>query len=253
MAKKINRQLVELNNSLSLPSIDCACVIHGSGYDWVYVDTLYSMLSRNLTPQVNLHVYTEATRPVPPRYIKHELVDWKIAGPKKSWWYKIQMFNTEHHAGPMLYFDLDTVILRNIDWMWQQSLTKFWTVKDFKHLYRPSFTGMNSSIMWWDTRAYSWIWDDFHKEPLANTIRRFPGDQDYLTNRLGPDAIRFFDTKSVKSWRWECFDGGYDFNRRRWHNPGVGTHVDAHTSVLVFHGKPKPHETNDPVIKQLWQ
>jgi hypothetical protein len=69
--------------------IDCACVIHGTGYDWIYVEQLRNMLSRNLSREVRLHVYTEASRSVPAPYIKHELTDWGISGPKRSWWYKI--------------------------------------------------------------------------------------------------------------------------------------------------------------------
>jgi len=61
--------------------IDCACVIHGSGYDWSYVERLYNMLCRNLHAEVRLHVYTEHDRSVPPHMVKHILTDWGIAGP----------------------------------------------------------------------------------------------------------------------------------------------------------------------------
>ena len=117
--------------------IDCACVIHGDLYSWKYVDRLYSMLSRNITQGIRLHVYTEERRLVPPPYIKHSLDDWKIGGPKKSWWYKMQLFNTAHHAGPLLYFDLDTVIVKNIDWLVNLPLSYFWAVRDFKYLWKP--------------------------------------------------------------------------------------------------------------------
>ena len=95
--------------------IDCACVIHGDAYSWTYVERLYNMLSRHVTPGIRLHVYTEADRSVPAPMIKHALTDWSISGPRRAWWYKMQLFNTQHHAGPLLYFDLDTVIVRNID------------------------------------------------------------------------------------------------------------------------------------------
>ena len=91
----------------STTPINCACLIHGTGYDWTYVDRLYNMLSRHLTRQVILHVYTEEERTIPAPYIKHGLVDWGIGGPKKSWWYKLQLFNSEHYSGPLLYFDLE--------------------------------------------------------------------------------------------------------------------------------------------------
>ena len=44
MAKKIKR-LTRVTDT-----IDCACLIHDTLYDWSYVDKLYRSLDRNLTP-----------------------------------------------------------------------------------------------------------------------------------------------------------------------------------------------------------
>jgi hypothetical protein len=131
-------------HTFSLNTIDCACVIHGKAYDWQYVERLHSMLSRHLTPIVRLHVYTEASRDVPDNMIKHCLDDWGIDHPRRGWWYKMQMFNPEHHIGPMLYFDLDTVIVNNIDWIWKKPTSYFFAFCDFKYLWSPNFYGINS-------------------------------------------------------------------------------------------------------------
>jgi hypothetical protein len=41
--------MAKKNRARTVDSItDCACVIHGTGYDWQYVEKLYNMLSRNL-------------------------------------------------------------------------------------------------------------------------------------------------------------------------------------------------------------
>lgn len=234
-------------------AIDCACVIHGTGYDWQYVDNLYSMLCRNLSRPVRFHVYTESSRTVPAPYIKHELLDWKIGGPKQSWWYKVQLFNSEHHRGSLLYFDLDVVIAKNIDWIWQLKTRHFWAVKDFKHLWRPAYQSINSSIMWWDTAQFDWVWRNFLDLNLTQTIKRFKGDQDYINSVLTQQQRRYFNSEWVKSWRWQCLDGGYDFKRRVWKTPGSGTNIADDTAILVFHGNPKPHEIQDPVIKHYWQ
>ena len=233
--------------------IDCACVIHGDGYNWVYVDRLYKMLSRHITPGVRLHVYTEEHREVPHPYIKHSLLNWGISGPKKSWWYKIQVFNRDYHNGALLYFDLDTVIVDNIDWIWNLPLQYFWTVKDFKHLWRPLFTGVNSSIMWFSTQTFDHVWNNFKNQELNQIIRKYHGDQDYITEVIPTAERRFFEQNRVKSWRWECLDGGYSFTQKRHLLPGTGTTILHPTSVLIFHGKPKPSDVADPVIVQHWQ
>lgn len=233
--------------------IDCACVIHGDVYTWNYVERLYGMLSRHITPGIRLHVYTEAERAVPEPYIKHTLVNWGIKGPKKSWWYKMQLFNPKQHEGPLLYFDLDTVIVSNLDWLWNLPLRYFWTVRDFKYLWRPSHYAINSSVMWWDTKRYGHVWKAFNNEDVLEMARRYHGDQDYLTEAISDQDRRYLVEQKVKSWRWQSLDGGYDFKHKCYRQPGTGTHVAAGDSILVFHGQPKPNELTDSIILRHWQ
>ena len=233
--------------------IDCACVIHGQMYSWNYVERLHNMLVRHITPGVRLHVYTESNRGIPDTMIKHALPDWSIGGPKKSWWYKLQVFNPEHHQGPLLYFDLDTVITQNIDWIWQLNLQHFWTVRDFKYLWRPASYNINTSVMWFNTMRFAHVYRDFVSNDMDQIMRRHHGDQDYVSEVITQEQRRFLDTERVKSWRWQALDGGYNFNHRRYHSPGTGTQITDKTSLLIFHGKPKPAEVQDPAILQHWQ
>lgn len=242
-------------NSTSTDVIDCACVIHGSGYDWIYVERLYNMMRRHLHRDMRFHVYTEASRSVPDHMIKHALTEWPdVAGPKKSWWYKMQLFNSGHHQGNLLYFDLDTVILRDIDWIVELNPEKLWTIRDFRRLQNASWSGMNSSIMWWNVPAFDWLWYKFQQSDLDTVMRQHrQGDQDYIMKQLGHTNVRFFEDQLVQSWRWQAFEGGRIFPYQRTQSPGTGTHVSDQVSVLVFHGNPKPHELlGDVVIKQHW-
>jgi hypothetical protein len=211
------------------------------------------MLSQHITPGIRLHVYTEADRPVPELMIKHVLEPWPITSAKKSWWYKMQLFNPAHHSGPLLYFDLDTVIVRNIDWIWQQPTSYFWAIRDFKYLWRPTHTGLNSSVMWWNTQQYQNVWSTFVKKDLAEIMRKYPGDQDYISEVIPQNQRRFFDTNCVQSWRWQCLDGGYNFRKKRHLAPGTGTHIADTASVLIFHGSPKPDQITDQIVVSHWQ
>lgn len=233
--------------------IDCACVIHGEAYSWQYVERLHNMLSRHITPGIRLHVYTEADRPVPAPMIKHELTEWTITRPGRSWWYKMQLFNTAHHCGPLLYFDLDTVIVGNLDWIWRQPTEYFWAIRDFKYLWKPTHVGLNSSVMWWDTQRYRHVWDSFVQQDLNQVIQKYRGDQDYISAAIPENQRRMFDANYVQSWRWQCLDGGYNFQRRQHRTPGTGTQFSDTTSILIFHGDPKPENLQDPVILQHWQ
>jgi len=233
---------------------DCACVIHSKGYDWEYVEKLYNMLKRNLSGGIRLHVYTEHDRSVPPYLIKHALTEWPgIAGPKRSWWYKMQMFNPEHYSGNLLYFDLDCVVVRDITWITQLDPSLFWTIKDFRYLQHGRDMGINSSIMWWNVEQYKWVWDKFQQEKLDQLVKKYNGDQDFLNATINYNQRRYFDPKLIQSFRWEALDGGMDFKLRRPNHFGQGVSITDNTSVLVFHGSPKPHEVQDPLIKQHWR
>ena len=232
--------------------INCACLIHGTAYSWDYVDKLYNMLSRHLSQGILMHVYTEPDRKVPPHMIKHELVDLGVSGPRKGWWYKLQLFDHKHYQGPLLYFYLDTVITDDIDWITHQSLEYLWAPRDFKRLWRPNHAGINSSVMWWDTTKFVDVWRTFRDQEFAMLQRRYPGDQDFISDVVDMNRRRFFDERLIRSWKWECLDGGWDFKRRRHYEPNTGTKLGG-AGVLVFHGKPNPADVQDPVVLQHWR
>jgi hypothetical protein len=236
-------------------TIDVVCVIHGNVYTWDYVERLYNMVSRNLSHDIRFHVYTEEFRDVPSKMIKHNLIEWpNIFGPKKGWWYKMQIFNPENHSGPMLYFDLDTVVINSLDWIPKLSTRYFWAPRDFRSIWRVTDNGLNSSVMWWDNSRFAWIWEEFQKRDINHLSRIHHGDQDYLTSLISDRDLRFFPPMTTASWRWQCLDGGMDVRTRQYRNPNSGTSVDHRTSVLIFHGQPKPHEKmDDPLIKNFWQ
>lgn len=209
--------------------VNCGCVIHGSAYGWDYVERLHSMLSRHLTNFGQLHVWTEKERPVPDHMVKHVL---EPMDAKKGWWYKMQLFDPRHYAGNLLYMDLDVVVVNNIDWIVEHNPNEFWTVKDFLYLQMPlGWHSINSSVMWFNTQKMSWLWNKFRPVDMAH----HRGDQDYLEQEI--KHRQYLDSERIISWRWQA----------------QGTEIPGNTSVLVFHGRPKPHELlDDVVIKQHW-
>ena len=254
-AQKRNKPMLTTVNDPDGP-VDCACVIHGDGYDFTYVDRLYNMLSRHVTRGIRLHVYTEPSRTVPAHMVRHDLTEWAgISGRKSSWWYKMQLFNTQHHRGPLLYFDLDTVIVDNIDWITELSPVFFWTLKDFRSIWKPNQHKINSSVMYWNTVSWESTWQNFDHSGAVNIQKmyRHGGDQEYLNAVIPQDRLMFMDPQKIVSWRWTALDGGINPNNRTYYRPGQGTRIDPGTSVLVFHGDPKPHEVTDVVIKQHWR
>lgn len=234
-------------------SVDVACVIHSDKYDWTYVERLYNMVTRHISRPIRFHVYTEHDRSVPPHMIKHCLENWHgVSGPKKSWWYKLHLFNTQHHAGPLLYFDLDCVILRSLDWITQLPTEKLWCLRDFKYLQSSSINTINSSVMWWDTTKFEYLWQQFNIQGVDQVVRRHQGDQDFLHATVPINDRRYFEDQLFQSYRWQVREGGWDFKRRKPIVPGSMDKIADTCAVIVFHGNPKPHEVQDPQIVQLW-
>lgn len=229
--------------------LHCACLIHGDKYKFEYVDKLYRALTRNFSDQVILHVFCEVDREVPAPYVKHALKDWNLNGANRAWWYKLQLFEPGHFDHQVIYFDLDMVITGNLDWMRQLSADYFWSIQDFRHLWRPSSTMMNSSVMAWDAPKFWWVHDQLVIERATSLFR---GDQEYLSNIIQPPLLKFIEQQRAMSWRWQAMAGGYDFAHRCHRQPGAAAFVPETVSLLVFHGDPKPHEETDPVVKANW-
>ena len=201
---------------------------------------------------MRFHVYTEAERPVPDTMIKHALVQWPgVSGPKRSWWYKLQLFNTQEFSGNLLYFDLDTVITGNLDWIWQLPTDYFWAPKDFQYLYRKNLTKINSSIMWVDNTRWRNLYENIDIDRLK-TVGKYYGDQDYIFENIPQHCIRYLDATRINSWRWQAHDGGWNFTKKSPLSPGQGTQINQNVSVLVFHGDPKPHDVVDSVVRRFW-
>jgi hypothetical protein len=234
--------------------LDCACVIHGDAYPWIYVENLYEMLLRNLDCDVRFHVFTEPDRVVPTGWHKHDLEIWpEIRPPLHAWWYKMQMFDPRHRfPGPLLYLDLDVVISGDLNWLRTLDHDAFWAIRDFRYLWRPTWQGINSSMMYWKPARYAKIWQDFCRRSVLERAKEFHGDQDFLTRYIPAERLRFFDADTIKSYRWQIKDGGMNPGSRKYLRPDAGAVIPPATRVIVFHGQPKPLDIADPVIQSLW-
>jgi hypothetical protein len=107
--------------------------------------------------------------------------------------------------------------------------------------------------MWWDTAQYQHVWKTVVDQDIDFFVHKYRGDQDFVSDVIPITHRRFFHSEWVKSWKWECVDGGFDFARKKYQSPGAGTDIDNDTSILVFHGHPKPHEISDVTVIKHWQ
>ena len=139
------------------------------------------------------------------------------------------------------------------NWITKLNPANFWAIRDYKKLWVEDYPGINSSVMYWHTEKFADIWTQFTQQDLAKLRAKYHGDQDYLSTVLKPTQRRFLPEKSALSWRWQALDGGIDPLTRRHLAPGTGTRFELETSLLIFHGQPKPDRVSDSVIKNHWR
>lgn len=199
-----------------------------------------------------LHVYTEEWREVPKPYVKHVLKNFKTRE-GKGWWHKTQLFDPTLFKGQIVYFDLDVVIVDNLDWILDLDTKYFWGIRDFRYLWSDRRMELNSSVMYFNTDKFRYVWHEFKKNS-EHWMNRLHGDQNFIWRQIPQATQRYFNEMQVKSYKWECLDGGWDNSQRVYRTPGSGTVIPRETSVLVFHGKPNPEDVikNDPIIHKYW-
>jgi len=142
----------------------------------------------------------------------------------EGWWNKIQLFKSDFLKGErFLYLDLDVVITDNINHLWDYE--GFTTIQDWIY---PTY---NSSAMLMTGGKQSHVYDLFMKDP-EKAMKACPqGDQQWITNYV--DA-NIFDKREFASFRMD------------------GCEATPKGNVVVFHGKPDPHEVKGTWVEAFW-
>ena len=91
--------------------INVCCVKEGGKYDSDYVNTLYLMTKRNLTIPFDFICLTENPQNLLKQIKVINLAEKSI----KGWWNKCLLFKPGLLNGNCIYFDLDTIIVKNIN------------------------------------------------------------------------------------------------------------------------------------------
>jgi hypothetical protein len=231
--------------------LNFVCLKHGGKYSPDYVNKLYNMAQRHLTVPHRFVCFTDNTANLNPNI---ETVELPANGNIAGWWWKPYIFREGHFpvGDTNLYFDLDMVIVKNINNLVDYKPGQFVGLRDVGRVFRPGWRKLGSAVMRRQADTYTSIWSEFNKN--TNLAKRFPGDQDWIWH-LHKDTIQFFPDDWIKSYKWEIRNRsellglGKNSKFREVRNPGI----PAETSVLAFHGYPDVHDVLDPVIVENWK
>lgn len=151
-----------------------------------------------------------------------------------GWWSKFELFREGIFPdGQVLYFDLDTLLVRPIDFLAGAVDCDLMMLSDF---YRPNLAA--SGLMGWDTRSgFECIYRRF-AENSQRWLKERRGDQEVI-ERLAPTGrIRFWQDDfphRVVSYKVHCKMG-----------------LPGRARVVCFHGRPRPDEVTKGWMAGRW-
>ena len=204
------------------------CVCIGEKYDSGYVYALKEMVGKYLTIPHHFKCITKRklegiTTVLPPV-------------PYQGWWGKMGLFAPLVATGPSLYFDLDVVLTKNIDYLADYTEETFAAPENWA---RSGHGGIQSSVMAWSgnwNEPYNRIKPLWPGTPTSDGYlilggKRFWGDQEFLWDMLGDYWTRI---PGIGSYKYHC-----------------QAEIPNWLKVCVFHGEPKPIEVHDPWISSF--
>lgn len=212
------------------------CVNVGPAYSMDYVEILADMVARNATllERCSFECVTDRPAELP------DGIGYIPANPDipPSWWAKLQLFSADmpwEEGDRIVYFDLDVAITGRLeeltqrkgiigDWLWEGCY--------------------NSSVMVWDHGEHRDAWETFTLDMITAPGPLIPahalpkgqangGDQEHLTALGGWDLL-------PDGW---CLS--YRVHAKAW--------PPNDCRVVVFHGRPKPHEVTDGWVPDTWK
>ena len=222
--------------------VNVVCVNWGKKYPKEYTERLYNMVKRNTTKDFKFYVLTD-------QYIYKQPINIAQLNPGfEGWWNKLQMFDPDIlPEGEWLYFDLDIVIVDNIDCFFEWE--SFGIIRDFIRPEEGLLPGkeFNSSVMRFNNYDYQGIWtyylSNMHQFHDMQKQINFFGDQNVISSYLNhyPDVCNPFPDEWLWSYKKGVERGKHAGDRSKM----FGDTIPEGGKIAVFHGSPNPTEVLD--------
>ncbi len=228
--------------------VTIACVYRSGSrlYSPQYVGVLHNMVARNVTLPYRFVCVSDVDVPC-------ERIPLGTNWP--GFYSKLELFREGLFSGPVVYFDLDTVIHGNIDALLQRaSEVEFGVVSD------PLGGHMNSSVMAF-TSDCSFIFDKFKK--VGRLDRALRHHAWFTLRRIGLEhCLNWGSSYGDQGFTEMCLrEAGTVVERLDDLLPGffsvfgftATADVEPKSSVCLMMGRPKPHEITHGWITAHWR
>lgn len=209
------------------------CVLKSGGdYTLNYVEKLKNMVDRNTTVPYEFVCLTDVN------IDKNICRSIKLTQDRAGWWSKIELFRSDliNKAKQIIYFDLDTIILKNIDDILNFQYN-FSTLYPWNERNRRNGLCASGIMAWKGGNSFSFIFDQFEGKKIENYPR---GDQEYISEALK-------DNKKKPEFLQNLFSGIYSYKKN------CREQLPKDARIVCFHGKPRLHEIENKWVKDYWR
>ena len=223
------------------------CVNWGTKYSVDYTHRLYNMVKRNTVHPFNFYILTDQVD----RYAKYKnYIPIELNTDEVGWWNKLQMYKPGVLPdGEYLYFDLDVVIVDNIDCFFDHP--SFGITRDFIRPDNGLLPGKeyNSSVLRFNSRQSEGIYKHYiNNRKMWHGYQKqvhFFGDQNVTSHYVNyyPDFLNIFPDEWLWSYKKGMVRGKHAGDRSQM----FGRSIPEGGKVCIFHGEPNPEDIRDEV------
>ena len=216
------------------------CIKWGDRYGPEYVNRLYSMVKRNTSFTINFYCFTENPQGLNGQIKVKDLPTLLVAPEDNKYAYRKEAGLCDDQLGGLngqrvLFFDLDVVIVDNID-----SLFTFPSGNDFviiRDWHAKDKRVGQASCYSWVVGTLGHVKKYFEDHPKEVVMRFRTASQAYLSDQVLKKygTLVFWPEPWCRSFRFHCLPAGF---LRRF----VVPKIPAGAKLIIFHGSPKPHE-----------
>jgi hypothetical protein len=204
----------------------------GPKYGAEYVNRLYSMVARNITPPYRFVCLTDTTQGIRPEVECHPCpeLSWKT-NKRNAGWRKINLWAPQVAGllpGDALFIDLDVVVTASIDDFFTHDPQKSFVV--IRNWTQPDKRIGNTSVYRFRVGSHPYLLDQM-KDCEEQTLATYPNSQTYISKNIS--EMDFWPDTWCKSFKVHCVPKGM---KRYFVEPGLPNG----TRIVAFPGVPNP-------------
>lgn len=221
------KPVIEQALSQENKNIKIACVLRSSkDYSVRDINMLAKNVKKHFTQPYEFVAITDSQKNIDTGVVDR-VIPVKYKYP--SWWCKIELFRPDvfEHDDRIIYFDLDTAIVDNIDFMANQN-ESFVGLRDFYNMFNFA-----SGVMSWVGAAGYHLHDMFEREHKTAIAKLREGDQKFISQNL--DGYTF----------WQDLFPSKIISFKKDMKEQHIQEIPEEASVICFHGKPKLFDCNN--------